>query len=67
MLGIASKLGDTFKYLVSRLGKGKKKEWSLTPEGGGSSKTKSLFRFAISFKFLMCTSPICGEIVYWGS
>ena len=33
----------------------------------GSPKTKSLFRFTISFKFLMCTAthPICGEIVYW--
>ena len=44
------------------------KLWSLTIEGG-SPKTKSLFRIAISFKRLVCTviHPICGEIVYWGS
>ena len=32
----------------------------------GSPKTKFLFRFAIYFKFVMCTAihPICGEIIY---
>ena len=46
-----------------------KKVWSLTIEGGGSPRTEFLFRFAISFNFLMCTAihPIYGEIIYWGS
>ena len=39
--------------------------WPSRGWEGGSPKTKSLFRFTISFKFLMCTAThlICGEIV----
>ena len=65
-----SQFRQFWQFYLGRVQKLKSaKVWSLSIEGGGSPRTKSLFRISIFFKLLVCTviHPIYGEIIDWGS